>query len=172
MNGVCHGFPRLTFLKIIFDAEQFRDRFRPAALEFRGWFRNQIPRIRERRRAAALQDAGAGLEWQRVSRSVLECASPLALWNSSGTGREFEGATSVATVPPRRESAVLQHRFRKACNPRNPRSTVGPFKRFFRRNPSSLSLRSACPPRVGLFLRQQTIWFVIGLGCRCDQTSP
>jgi len=39
----------------------------------------------KRRRAAALQDAGAIPDAPRTARSVLECASPLALW---GHGEE------------------------------------------------------------------------------------
>jgi hypothetical protein len=36
--------------------------------------------VGKRRRAAAVQDAGAFFGGNRTSRSVLECASPLALW--------------------------------------------------------------------------------------------
>ena len=40
-------------------------------------WRSLVPK---RRRAAAVQDAGALARGRRTSRSVVECASPLALW--------------------------------------------------------------------------------------------
>ena len=45
----------------------------------------RMARMGKRRRAAALQDAGADMlnAWQ--SRSLLECASPLALWREADT---------------------------------------------------------------------------------------
>jgi hypothetical protein len=39
--------------------------------------------VGKRRRAAAVQDAGALTEDARMARSVLECASPLALWDGT-----------------------------------------------------------------------------------------
>jgi hypothetical protein len=39
-----------------------------------------LVRVRKRRRAAAVQDAGAFADDHRTARSVVECASPLALW--------------------------------------------------------------------------------------------
>jgi hypothetical protein len=43
----------------------------------------RIERMGKRRRAAALQDAGADMLDARQSRSVVECASPLALWREA-----------------------------------------------------------------------------------------
>ena len=52
----------------------------------------------KRRRAAAVQDAGALTESSRIARSVWECASPLALWEGrtaeirGGAGRSGDSA--------------------------------------------------------------------------------
>ena len=51
--------------------------------------------LRERQRAAALQDAGAGLGPRPESRSVLECASPLAL---SGALAECDSAVQQSAI--------------------------------------------------------------------------
>jgi hypothetical protein len=43
--------------------------------------------VGKRRRAAAVQNAGANASGARTARSVLECASPLALWAGRRAGR-------------------------------------------------------------------------------------
>jgi hypothetical protein len=48
--------------------------------------------VGKRRRAAAVQDAGALVDDARMARSVLECASPLALWNEGGGSSRCESA--------------------------------------------------------------------------------
>ncbi len=52
------------------------------------WFakcvRENQPPVQKRRRAAAVQNAGANFDDARKARSVLECASPLALSNGAG----------------------------------------------------------------------------------------
>ena len=79
----------------------------------------------KRRRAAAVQDAGALTESSRTARSVLECARPLALWAGGlvptqrrGAGRnDFTFSTTgiferrrrgilVAPVPRKNPSSV------------------------------------------------------------------
>ena len=75
--------------------------------------------VEKRRRAAALQDAGALTDGFRTTRSVLECASPLALWEGGRmihsrirsvpkphTGRA--GQPAKTTVEKRRRAAALQ----------------------------------------------------------------
>jgi len=48
----------------------------------------------KRRRAAAVQDAGAFTGDARYARSVLDCASPLALCFGGGAGQGFESCAS------------------------------------------------------------------------------
>ena len=55
----------------------------------------------KRRRVAALQDAGALADRRRTARSVLECASPLALWKNglvAGAGG-VTVASAMKTLP-------------------------------------------------------------------------
>src|SRR5208282_5091333 len=47
----------------------------------------------KRRRAATVQNAGALAEDYRTARSVLDCASPLALWNGAMAIPNVAGAT-------------------------------------------------------------------------------
>jgi len=63
----------------------FADNRQIQSREFsRGWRTILLlfTRGQERRRAAAVQDAGAFSGDDRISRSVVECASPLALWQA------------------------------------------------------------------------------------------
>jgi phosphoribosylamine-glycine ligase len=46
--------------------------------------------------AAALQDAGALTENYRMARSVLECASPLALCSVTALGKDLRTAQAAA----------------------------------------------------------------------------
>jgi hypothetical protein len=88
--------------------------------------------VEKRRRAAALQDAGALTDGSRTTRSVLECASPLTLWEG---GRMIHSRirrvpktahrTSRTTQPPPAASAPSKAATNWKCGFRDsPRSTT------------------------------------------------